>query len=165
MGRMNRRKFIGTALAGTLATDRFLHRSSAGEGQKPKLKLGLIGCGGYGMVDVRAAFKTGGVEVIALCDVDSQHLTDSANAIEKIQGSRPKTFKHYEELLETAGLNAVIIATPPTCSSGRTVRPGNIRTRAEYRWFCVARRGPLGPPGDDEDGYLRKSTDLLPVSS
>jgi len=113
MERMNRRTFIGTAVAGSVAAGGFLHRSSAGERDKPKLKLGLIGCGGYGMADVRAAFKAGGVEVIALCDVDSQHLTDSANAIEKMQGARPKTYKHYGELLETAGLNIVIIATPP----------------------------------------------------
>lgn len=35
------------------------------------LKLGLIGCGWYGLVDVEAAFKVGGVEVLAVCDVDS----------------------------------------------------------------------------------------------
>ena len=39
-----------------------------------KTKLGLIGCGWYGLVDLRAALKVGGVEVVALCDVDSQHL-------------------------------------------------------------------------------------------
>jgi predicted dehydrogenase len=65
------------------------------------------------MVDVKAAFKAGGVEVIALCDIDSQHLKSSADQVEKIQGSRPRTFKHYEGLLDTPGLEAVIIATPP----------------------------------------------------
>jgi predicted dehydrogenase len=62
---------------------------------------------------VRAAFKVGGVEVIALCDIDSEHLKNSADQIEKMQDSRPKTFKYYEELLNTPGLEAVIIATPP----------------------------------------------------
>ena len=33
--------------------------------------------------------------------------------VEKAQGSRPKTFKDYRELLDTPGLEAVIIATPP----------------------------------------------------
>jgi predicted dehydrogenase len=111
MEQMNRRKFIGAAAAGTLAVDSLLHRSSAAE--QAKLKLGLIGCGSYGITDVKAAFKAGGVEVVALCDVDSQHLANSATALEKMQGSRPKTFKLYEELLATSGLNAVIIATPP----------------------------------------------------
>jgi len=111
---MNRRQFIGTAVAGTLAMNSVSRPSYAGNNEdKPKLRLGLIGCGWYGMVDVRAAFKAGGVEVVALCDVDEQHLTGSAAEVEKLQGSRPKTFKRYEDLLQTPGLDAVIIATPP----------------------------------------------------
>jgi predicted dehydrogenase len=108
---MNRRDFLGTTAAGTLALNGLLHHASAAE--QAKLKLGLIGCGNYGMTDTKAAFKAGGVEMVALCDVDSQHLTETAAALEKMQGTRPKTFKHYEELLATPGLQAVIIATPP----------------------------------------------------
>ncbi len=78
-----------------------------------KVKLGVIGCGWWGMVDVEAAFKAGGVEVVGLCDVDSEHLEKSAAKVESLQKSRPKTFKHYEELLKMDGLQAVIIATPP----------------------------------------------------
>ncbi len=110
---MSRRKFVGTAAAGALAMNSLLAGSEAGSENKGKLRLGLIGCGWYGMVDVKAAFKAGNVEVIALCDVDSQHLADSANEVEKMQGSRPRTFKHYEELLAVSGLDAVIIAPPP----------------------------------------------------
>jgi len=113
MKRMNRRTFLGTAAIGTLAINGLASRSPAGESNQPKIRLGLIGCGGYGLSDVRAAFKVGGVEVIALCDADAQHLEDSANQVEKSQGKRPKTFKHYAELLETPGLAAVILATPP----------------------------------------------------
>jgi ABC-type lipoprotein release transport system permease subunit len=65
------------------------------------------------MVNVNAAFKAGGVEVLALCDVDSAHLEKSAADIEKLQGSRPKTFKLYEDMLTTPGLEAVIIGTQP----------------------------------------------------
>lgn len=113
MDRMNRREFIGTAAAAPLVIDGVLRPSLAGNENQPKLKLGLIGCGWYGMVDVRAAFKIGGVEVVALCDVDEQHLADGATEVEKLQGSRPKTFKHYADLLQTPGLDGVIIATPP----------------------------------------------------
>jgi predicted dehydrogenase len=45
--------------------------------------------------------------------VDSQHLEESASEIEKLQGFRPKTYRDYRDLLETPGLEAVIIATPP----------------------------------------------------
>jgi predicted dehydrogenase len=78
-----------------------------------KLKLGLIGCGWYGMEDAKAAFKVGGVEVVAVCDVDGEHLAQSAAQLEKLQDKRPATFKLYEELLKTPELDAVIIATPP----------------------------------------------------
>jgi predicted dehydrogenase len=108
---MNRRSFLGAAAAGTWAMDGLLHRASAAD--QPKIKLGLIGCGNYGMTDARAAFKAGGVEIVALCDVDSRHLAEAAATIEKMQGSRPQTCKHYEELLATPGLQALILATPP----------------------------------------------------
>jgi predicted dehydrogenase len=65
------------------------------------------------MVDVKAAFKVGGVEAVALCYVDSQHLAQSAAEVEKLQESRPKVFKDYRELLEDPGLDFIIIATPP----------------------------------------------------
>ena len=111
MEKMNRRKFIGTTVAGTVAMTTMLHGAS--NTGKPKLKTGLIGCGWYGMVDVKAAFKVGGVEIVALCDIDSEHLKNSADEVEKMQGSRPRTFKSYKELLDTPGLEAVIIASPP----------------------------------------------------
>jgi predicted dehydrogenase len=77
------------------------------------VKLGVIGVGWYGVVDAKAALGLGGAEVVAVCDVDSEHLTRSADEIEKLQGTRPRGFKHYRELLDTPGLDAVIIASPP----------------------------------------------------
>lgn len=111
--KVNRRQFIGSAAAGVLALSGQFCNSAALPAQNNKIKFGLIGCGWYGMVNVKAAFKTGGVECLALCDVDSDHLATSADSVEKLQGSRPKTFKDYRELLEVPDLQAVIIATPP----------------------------------------------------
>jgi predicted dehydrogenase len=110
---INRRTFIGTVTSASVALPGLFSRAAETTGTPRKLKLGLIGCGWYGLVDVKAAFKVGGVEVVALCDVDSEHLTKSAADVEKLQGSRPQTFKLYEDLLKTPGLEAVIIATPP----------------------------------------------------
>ena len=113
MEKVNRRQFMRTAVAGSIAMGSALRANPETDEEKPKLRIGLIGCGWYGMVDVKAAFKVGGVEVVALCDVDSQHLKDSADEVGELQGSRPKIFKHYAELLDTPGLQVVIIATPP----------------------------------------------------
>ncbi len=109
---VSRRRFLESALAGTVSASTLINRAYAA-GSAKKLKMGLIGAGWYGMVDVKAALGTGGVEMIATCDVDSQHLQDSADQIEKLQGVRPKTFKDYRQLLELPDLQAVIIATPP----------------------------------------------------
>jgi len=111
MRKLSRRGFIHTSAgAGLLAQfPAVLHGSAADR----KLKLGLVGCGWYGLVDVEAAFKVGGVEVVALCDVDSEHLQVAAEKIEKLQGWRPQVFKAYEDLLKVEGMDAVILATPP----------------------------------------------------
>ena len=109
--RINRRHFLSVTAAGTLAATTMITRKSAA--QSDKIKLGLIGVGWYGMVDMKAAFKVGGVECIAICDVDSEHLASGVADIEELQGFNPKAFKDYRELLEVPELQAVIIATPP----------------------------------------------------
>ena len=108
---MKRRNFIKvtSVSSAALATSLYLPSLSADN----KLKIGLIGAGWYGMVDIKAALKVGGVDVIAICDVDSDHLKISADELEKLQGSRPKTFKYYQELLDLKGLQAVFIGTMP----------------------------------------------------
>ena len=108
---MKRRSFIQKTAVGSVVLAAGLPYTSTA--QTKKIKIGLIGCGWYGMVDIRAALKIGGVEVIALCDVDSEHLKTSADEIEKLQGSRPKEFKYYKELLDVKGLEALFIGTPP----------------------------------------------------
>lgn len=111
MNSLNRRAFLRTTATGAIALTQapgLLH-GAAGD----TVRLGLIGCGWYGMVDLKAALKAGGVHAAALCDVDSEHLEKSAAEVEKLQGQRPPTFKRYEDLLQVDGLNAVIVATPP----------------------------------------------------
>lgn len=122
---LNRRQFLGAAALGATALSAL--RTSAAEAAvtpaatpavpattAPRtVKLGLIGCGWWGMVNVKGAFKAGGAQVIALCDIDSDNLAATAAEIEKLQGSRPLTFKLYADLLAVPGLEAVIIATPP----------------------------------------------------
>ena len=111
---IERRAFLGRAAAGLAALGAVGPAPGIlGAAESRKLKAGLVGCGWYGMVDLNAALKAGGVEFVALCDVDSEHLEKSAGDVEKIQGTRPKTFKEYQDLLQTPGLEILFIATPP----------------------------------------------------
>jgi len=108
---MNRRSFIEkTSLSSAALISTFNIPSLA---KNKKIKIGLIGCGWYGMVITKAALKVGGVEVIGVCDVDSDHLKDSADELEKLQGSRPKETQDYLELIDQKGMEAVFIGTPP----------------------------------------------------
>ncbi len=108
---MDRRSFIGKTTLGTAGIITAIQYHAFA--QEQKLKVGLIGCGWYGMVISTAALKIGGVEITAVCDVDSEHLKNSADELEKLQGSRPKEYKDYKELLEQKGLQAIFIGTPP----------------------------------------------------
>jgi predicted dehydrogenase len=108
---MKRREFISTTSMGAAAMAAPLYFPSLSSDRK--IKIGLIGAGWYGMVDIRAAFKAGNVEVTGVCDVDSDHLKSAADEIEKLQGYRPATFKYFNDLIDQKGLEALFIATPP----------------------------------------------------
>lgn len=65
------------------------------------------------MLDAKSALKAGSVEVVGVCDVDREHLDRAAAELESVQGTRPKAFKQFEDLLDLPDLQAVVIATPP----------------------------------------------------
>lgn len=116
---LNRRQFLGAAAAtGAVA----LARSPLGAADAPaapaapaprKVRLGLIGCGWYGVVNAKAALRTGGAEIVAICDVDGAVLGSAAAEIAALQGGRPRTYKHHADLVADPDIEAVVIATPP----------------------------------------------------
>lgn len=108
---MKRRNFIKLTGTGSMALATSFYISPGKENRK--IKAALIGAGWYGMVISTAAIKAGDVEFIGVCDVDSDHLKTGADEIEKLQGSRPKTFKYYQEMLDMKNLDAVFIGTIP----------------------------------------------------
>lgn len=118
---MNRRGFIKSSSLATIAVASGVNSKGMSNLMSPsplsinkeKVKVGLIGSGWYGMVIAKAALQTGDVEVVAVADVDTQHLADSISELETLQGSRPTGYKDYRELLDKASLDAVMIGTPP----------------------------------------------------
>ncbi len=108
---MKRRKFVELTSLGSAAAAASIWFPSDSDDRK--IKIGLIGAGWYGMVISKAALSAGGAEIAAVCDVDSEHLVKSADELQKIQGTRPVTYKYYQDLLEMKGLDAIFIGTPP----------------------------------------------------
>jgi len=108
---MDRRSFLSTAAAGVaLSAARHAHAVAA-----PATKrVGLIGTGWYGKVDLLRLIQVAPVEVVSLCDVNSKNLEEGAEIVASRQASKkkPRTYKDYRKMLAEKDLDIVIIATP-----------------------------------------------------
>jgi predicted dehydrogenase len=81
---------------------------------KVALKVGLIGCGWYGKNDLMRLMQIANVEVVALCDVDKNHLDEALRLVkERYPNNKPvKLYGDYKKLLSNHQLDIVIIGTP-----------------------------------------------------
>ena len=77
-------------------------------------KVGLIGTGWYGTMDLWRLIQVAPVEVRALCDVDWQLLEAAATELARRQPAAkpPRLFKDYRQMLADTELDIVLIATP-----------------------------------------------------
>jgi predicted dehydrogenase len=108
---MHRRVFLRTAALGALGTVWSTHMDAwAGT----PLRVGLIGSGWYGKCDLLRLLQVAPVEVVSLCDVDRQMLSDAAAQVAARQASKktPRTYGDYRKMLAERDLDLVIIATP-----------------------------------------------------
>jgi predicted dehydrogenase len=76
-------------------------------GANDQLRLGLIGCGGRGVSDMRDFQKNPSVRVTAVCDLYGVRADKAASA-----APGAKTFGDHRALLEMKELDIVLIATP-----------------------------------------------------
>src|SRR5690606_15788744 len=108
---MHRRQFLAAGGA-TLALSAFPGYVRAFA--DTPLRVGLIGSGWYGKVDLLRLVQVAPVEVVSLCDVDSQMLSDAADLVATRQRSkqRPRTYADYRKMLAERDLDLVIVATP-----------------------------------------------------
>jgi predicted dehydrogenase len=124
---VDRREFLATGVG--LATAA-LATSPAKASPNDRIRLGIVGCGGRGtyLLNQALAAATGQLEVVALCDVWSVAREKMAALVgEKLPGQKPRLVSRHHELLETPGLDGVIIATPDFAHPGvliDTVRAG-----------------------------------------
>lgn len=101
---MNRRNFLAATAASAMAY------AQTGKTRR----VGLIGTGWYGKVDLLRLIQVEPVEVVSLCDVDSKMLNEAADIVASRQASkkRPRIYKDYREMLKERDLDIVEIATP-----------------------------------------------------
>ena len=77
-------------------------------------RVGLIGTGWYGKSDLFRLIQVAPVEVVALCDVDKNLLSEAALMVSQRQKSRkkPRLYTDYQKMLAENGLDIVFIGTP-----------------------------------------------------
>ena len=104
---MERRHFIKGSVALTSLT--LLPASVLALSKDRKLRTAHIGVGGMGAEDLKAISSHKQVEVVALCDVDSNFL-----AVANELHPKAKIFSDYRKMLEDVGrdIDAVIVSTP-----------------------------------------------------
>lgn len=79
-----------------------------------QLNVAAIGINGMGWSNVTAAVKVPGVNLVGVCDVDTNVIDRRRADMAKIQvdSSRVKVYSDYRKLLENKDVDAVIIGTP-----------------------------------------------------
>jgi len=111
---MNRRKFLQTSGLGCAALVLTKLPAFAAELTDQKKRVGLIGSGWYGKVDLLRLIQVAPVEVVSLCDVDKHMLAEAAEIVagRQLSKKKPRTYSDYREMLKEKDLDVVLIATP-----------------------------------------------------
>jgi predicted dehydrogenase len=121
----SRRVFLGksaAAFAGLAA--------GRAAGANDRIRVGWIGCGGIGKVDIKTFLDNPEVDCVVLCDVDDNQLASGLAHIERLRGMRPEAVKDFRRVVERKDVDVCLVATPdhwhalPTiyaCQEGKDV--------------------------------------------
>jgi predicted dehydrogenase len=109
----SRRSFIKSTSAFALLSNLGCYAYRSGLNYS-SYKVGLIGAGWYGKMDVFRMMQISPVEVVAICDVDTRMLNDAIEQMRKRQksGRKPKAYTDYRRMLEKEKLDIVLIGSP-----------------------------------------------------
>lgn len=154
---MKRRQFIKHVAQATAT----LSAVSAFSGQRviganDRVRLGLIGCGGRGLLLTRLVREVPNVEVVAVCDV----FDPAAEEGRSVASSGAKVFRDFRRILEMDDVDGILVATPdhwhaiPTvlgCQAGKdvyvekplglTIREGRAMVEAAREYDRVVQTG------------------------
>ena len=110
---MDRRELLKLGAGGAVSLAAIQTRAFAAGNDQP-IRVALIGSGWYGKTDLFHLIQVAPVEVVGLCDVDSQMVDEAAELVSQRQPSKkkPPTFGDYRELLAKQKPEVVLIGTP-----------------------------------------------------
>src|ERR1700742_1801452 len=121
MKQLSRRNFLRkSAMAASVAPvafsqfgSTFIRSVRAGEpGPNDKIRLGVIGCGGQGKVDLGDFLKNQEVDCAVICDLDPERVSAGSQMVEKARGKKPETTNDFRRVLDRKDVDIVLVATP-----------------------------------------------------
>src|SRR5208337_2559049 len=109
---MHRRNFLRAGAAGVALSA--LGRTAGAFAAARPPRVGLIGSGWYGKIDLLRLIQVAPIDIVSLCDVDQQMLAGAVKLIAERTGSKyhPRTFSDYRKMLAEKDLDIVLIGTP-----------------------------------------------------
>ncbi len=114
--RINRRRFLGTAAALVAASTVLTRCATKSQGRPApsgRVVMGAIGLGWQGPGNLKQFLSNPAVQVVALCDVDQNHLMQNKRMVDGAYGNTDcATYNNFEELLARGDLDCVSIALP-----------------------------------------------------
>jgi predicted dehydrogenase len=117
---LNRRQFFkksGLLTAGALAAPAIIPGSALGKSgtvaPSRRITLGCIGVGGMGTGNMRSFLELDDVQVVAVCDLDKNHLKRAKGIVDAKYGNTDcRMYKDFRDLLARNDIDAISMATP-----------------------------------------------------
>ncbi|MGE9270745.1 MAG: Gfo/Idh/MocA family protein [Verrucomicrobiales bacterium] len=108
----SRRRFLSTSAAALGVAPMALIRADE-ESPNEQIAIGIIGCGGMGLGNMKNFLNIKGVRVVAVCDVDRRMMQKAKRTVDEFYENEDcKMYEVYRDLLGHPELDAVSVATP-----------------------------------------------------
>ena len=130
---VSRRQFLGKSAqnaAGMAAGMVGLSGAVTHAGPNERVSLGIVGIRQQGKKLAAKFAALPDVDVVSVCDVDSNLLAEASLAIGEVQGRTPRRERDFRRLLDNPSIDAVVLATPAhwhatmtlmACAAGKDV--------------------------------------------
>jgi predicted dehydrogenase len=112
---LNRRTFLKVAGSAAILPSILsrAHAQSSGNAANNRINIGVIGMGWQGPWNTKAFLASDDCQVVAVADIDANHLRDAVKMINDSYGTEDcKGYHDYKELLSRTDIDAVMIAVP-----------------------------------------------------
>ena len=141
--KINRRRFLGTAAAiigGPAIVTGCVTKSAGRPAPSERVVMGAIGLGWQGPGNLKNFLSNKDVQVVALCDVDQNHLMQTKKMVDDAYGNKDcATYTRFEDLYARGDLDAVSIALPDHWHA----IPAIAAAEAGPRLFMARSRSPI----------------------